>query len=121
MSTEITNDNFEYSTEVSNILYSSAQNFLNSLEVSNENILYSTNALHEIICTEEKPFEIIGKDTCKENWEIIDIIEKKCELRFIKNETIGESSNKIKEQDIFIKNIEISIFSPHLSNSLKNR
>ena len=89
-------------------------------ETLEKNILISTettNILNEIICTETKPFEIIETNTCKENCEINDIIEKKCELRFIKNETQDKNNNIIIEQDIYLKNIEIGFTSENYNIS----
>ena len=91
----------------------------------------------EAICTEEKPFEKIANRECVKNCDINDIINNICILKFKKNETENEKENKddnannnnnidkekeeekkiIKEQDIFLENVEVGFTSDTFNTS----
>ena len=86
----------------------------NNIFINNTNILINTD-INEIICTEEQPFEIIEKKQCIKNCDINDIIEEKCILKYKKNKT--EIDNNIKEEDIFLSNIELGFTSESFNTS----
>ena len=69
--------------------------------------------ISDIKCTEDEPFELNNK--CIKNCNINDIIEKKCILKYKKNKT--EIDNNIKEEDIFLSNIEIGFTSENYNTS----
>ena len=74
----------------------------------------------ESICDEKNPFLIVPTQECVDFCEIKDLISKKCELKYIGNDT-DEKILEIKGQDIYLGNLEKALKSKQYDLSILNQ